>query len=193
MPRTFKDLYPRIHAFGNLYQAFRKARKGGKRKKESVATFELDLEANLWELHEELHAQTYRPGPYHNFYVQERKRRLISAAPFRDRVVHHALCRVVQPLFERRFITDSYACRVGKGTHRAVDRAQVSARRRRYVGHRRVPLRQGFLNRKGGKWKHEGHESEHEGHEAKTRDPAPSCLSPFRFFVFQTPPEGEAR
>jgi retron-type reverse transcriptase len=133
MPKTFKHLYPRIYAFKNLYQAFRKARKGGKRKKESVAAFELDLEANLWELHKGLRSRMYRPGPYHNFYVQERKRRLISAAPFKDRVVHHALCNVTQPVFERRFIADSYACRVGKGTHSAVDRAQAFARRREYV------------------------------------------------------------
>lgn len=131
--KTYKHLYPQIYSFENLYQAFRKARRGGKRKKESVAAFELDLEANLWQLHKELRTQTYHPGPYHNFYFQERKRRLISAAPFRDRVVHHALCRVIEPIFERRFIYDSYACRVGKGTHRAVDRAQEFARRRRYV------------------------------------------------------------
>jgi len=92
MPKTFKDLYPGICAFENLYRAFRKARRGGKRKKERVAAFELDLEANLWRLHEELSTQSYGPGPYHNFYILERKLRLISAAPFRDRVVHHALC-----------------------------------------------------------------------------------------------------
>jgi RNA-directed DNA polymerase len=132
MVKTFKHLYPRVYALENLYLAYRKARRGGKRKKEQVAAFELDLEFNLWQLHEELRDKTYRPGPYHNFYVQERKRRLISAAPFRDRVVHHALCNVVEPIFERRFIYDSYACRVGKGTHRAVDRAQEFARRRRY-------------------------------------------------------------
>lgn len=131
--KSYKHLYPQIYSFENLYQAFRKARRGGKRKKESVAAFELDLEANLWQLHEELRTQTYHPGPYHNFYFQERKRRLISAAPFRDRVVHHALCNVIEPIFERRFIYDSYACRVGKGTHRALDRAQEFARRRRYV------------------------------------------------------------
>jgi RNA-directed DNA polymerase len=133
VPKTFKNLYPQVYSFENLYQAFRQARRGGKRKKETVAAFELDLEANLWQLHQELRAQTYRPGPYHNFYVRERKLRLISAAPFRDRVVHHALCNVIQPIFERRFIHDSYACRLGKGTHRAVDRAQAFARRRRYV------------------------------------------------------------
>jgi RNA-directed DNA polymerase len=133
MPKTYKRLYPQLCAFENLYQAYRKARLGGKRKKEQVAAFEVDLEVNLWQLHSELRDQSYRPGPYHSFYVQERKRRLISAAPFRDRVVHHALCNVIQPIFERRFIHDSYACRVGKGTHRAVDRAQAFARRRAYV------------------------------------------------------------
>jgi RNA-directed DNA polymerase len=75
----------------------------------------------------------YRPGPYDSFYIHDPKHRLISAAPFRDRVVHHALCNLMEPLFERSFIHDSYANRVGKGTHRALDRAQAFARRYRYV------------------------------------------------------------
>ena len=66
--------------------------------------------------------QTYRPGAYHEFYLYEPKKRMISAAPYRARVVHHALCNVIEPIFERTFIFDSYACRVGKGTHRAVNR-----------------------------------------------------------------------
>ena len=70
---------------------------------------------------------------YDSFYIHEPKRRLISAAPFRDRVVHHALCNVIEPIFERSFIHDSYANRVGKGNHRALDRAQFYARRYRYV------------------------------------------------------------
>jgi hypothetical protein len=64
-----------------------------------------------------LQAEQYRPGPYHSFYIHDPKRRLISAAPFRDRVVHHALINVIEPIWERRFIFDSYANRVGKGTH----------------------------------------------------------------------------
>jgi retron-type reverse transcriptase len=76
---------------------------------------------------------SYRPGPYTSFYIHEPKRRLISAAPFRDRVAHHALCNVIEPPFERSFIYDSYANRVGKGTHRALDRAQAFARRFRYA------------------------------------------------------------
>jgi len=79
-------------------------------------------------LQRELHGHTYRPGPYVNFYIHDPKRRLISAAPFRDRVVHHALCNLIEPIFERSFITDSYANRVGKGTHRALDRCQQFAR-----------------------------------------------------------------
>ena len=131
--KTYKHLYPQIYAFENLYAAFRKARRGGKRKKAAVAAFEYHLEEELWRLHDELRAQTYAPGPYRHFYVYERKKRKISAAPFRDRVVHHALCNVIQPIFEARMIHDSYACRVGKGAHRAADRAQAFARADRYV------------------------------------------------------------
>jgi retron-type reverse transcriptase len=130
--KTHKNLYPLITNFENLYQAFKNAARG-KRGRPDVAAFEYDLEANLLALQEELESQTYTPGPYHNFRIHDPKPRLISAAPFRDRVVHHALCRIIEPLFERRFIHDSYACRVGKGTHAALDRCQQFARRYPYV------------------------------------------------------------
>jgi retron-type reverse transcriptase len=132
MVKTYKHLYPQICAFETLYAAFRQARKGGKRKKPEVAAFEYHLEPELLRLSDELRTRTYRPGPYHHFYIYERKKRKISAAPFRDRVVHHALCQVIEPLWETRFIHDSYACRVGKGTHRAADRAQAFARQYAY-------------------------------------------------------------
>lgn len=119
-------------AWDNLYRAYRQARRG-KRSHGSVAAFEWNLEGNLVCLQDELAAQTYRPGSYNSFYIHEPKRRLISAAPFRDRVAHHALCNVIVPIWERRFIYDSYANRVGKGTHRALDRCQEFARRYRYV------------------------------------------------------------
>jgi retron-type reverse transcriptase len=131
--KTYKHLYPRVYAFDNLYCAFRRARKGGKRRQPEVAAFEYHLEPELWRLHRELRAETYCPGPYRNFYIYERKKRKISAAPFRDRVVHHALCQVIGPIFERRMIHDSYACRVDKGTHRAADRAQQFGRVNRYL------------------------------------------------------------
>ena len=85
--KTYKNLHSQIYPFSNLYAAFRAARKG-KRHRAAVASFEFDLEQNLWQLHEELRDETYQPGAYTNFYVYEPKRRLVSAAPFRDRGVH---------------------------------------------------------------------------------------------------------
>lgn len=73
----------------------------------------------------ELSDRSYRPGGYVNFYIREPKRRKISAAPFRDRVVHHALCNLIEQEFDRRFIQNSYANRLGKGTHRALDHLQI--------------------------------------------------------------------
>jgi len=93
----------------------------------------MNLEPGLLRLQGELADGTWRPGPYHSFYVHEHKRRLITAAPFRDRVVHHALLAVLEPVFEPGFIHDSYACRVGKGQHRAIDRFQHWARGNKYV------------------------------------------------------------
>jgi RNA-directed DNA polymerase len=130
--KTYKNLYPQICTFENLFLAFRAAARG-KRGKAEVAAFERELEPNLFRLQEELTAQAYQPGPYTHFSISDPKPRIISAAPFRDRVVHHALVRVIEPIFERRFIHDSYACRAGKGTHRALDRCQAFARRYPYV------------------------------------------------------------
>ena len=76
---------------------------------------------------------TYSPGAYRQFTVYERKPRLISVAPFRDRVVHHAVMHVLEPLLDQRFIPDTYACRKNKGVHRAVDRYQQFAREYAYV------------------------------------------------------------
>jgi RNA-directed DNA polymerase len=118
--KTYRHLYPRVWDWDNLYLAYRKARKG-KRGKRPAAEFEFCLEDNLVALQDELTTKTYQPGPYHSFLIYEPKRRLtlapalarsasagVSAAPFRDRVVHHALCNVIEPIFERRFIHDSY-------------------------------------------------------------------------------------
>jgi hypothetical protein len=129
---SFSDAFERITSWENLLEAYRKAALG-KRRRESTARFEHQLADRLLELQDELRSFRYRPGPYVNFSIHEPKKRLISAAPFRDRVVHHALCNVIEPCFERRFIFDSYANRVGKGTHRALDRLQQFARRYRYA------------------------------------------------------------
>lgn len=119
--KRHKQLYESVCAFDNLLRATQQARRG-KRFVPSVAHFLHRQETELLHLQDELLTQTYRPGPYHTFIVRDPKPRLISAAPFRDRVVHHALCNVIEPIFDRTFIHDSYACRKDKGTHAAVDR-----------------------------------------------------------------------
>ncbi len=126
------NLWRQVVAFDNLWLAWRKARRG-KSGSGQVGLFELDLEANLLALQQELQAGSYWPGAYRLFTLYERKPRQIAAAPFRDRVVHHAVMNLIEPPLDRRFILDSYACRRGKGTHRAVDRYQAWAQRYRYV------------------------------------------------------------
>ncbi|MBI1922789.1 RNA-directed DNA polymerase [Candidatus Poribacteria bacterium] len=130
--KTYKRLYPQIVAFENLLCAAHLAAKG-KREQPNVMRFFHRLEDNLFGLQAELEDRTYRPGAYSTFHIYEPKPRLISAAPFRDRVVHHALINIIGPLFERSFIFDSYANRVGKGTHRAIRRYQHFLRQYQYV------------------------------------------------------------
>lgn len=129
--KTFKQFYPQLISFQNLLSAYYTARKG-KRLRSYAGRFELRLEEELLALQDALHRRTYRPGAYTSFYVYDPKKRLVSAAPFRDRVVHHALYNVLGPIYEPRFIYDSYACRPGKGTHRAVRRCWAFMQRHAY-------------------------------------------------------------
>lgn len=126
------NLWTQLISFQHLLHAAKKAKRG-KRFRSSVASFEFRLEPELWRLQEELANKTYRPGIYRSFFIYEPKKRLISAAPYRDRIVHHALTSILEPIFEPVFIHDSYACRTRKGTHAAVDRCQQFAHRFRYV------------------------------------------------------------
>jgi retron-type reverse transcriptase len=126
------NLWAQLISFENLLRASEKAQRG-KRFRGPVARFHFRLEPELWRLHEELAGRTYRPEGYSSFYIYEPKKRLISAAPYRDQVVHHALTGILEPIFEPAFVHDSYACRKGKGTHAAVDRCQQFARRFPYV------------------------------------------------------------
>ena len=119
--KRYGNLWPQIIDFENLLLAARKAQRG-KRWKASVLQFNYHLETELLTLQSELAAKTYKPGGYTTFEIYDPKCRMISAAPYRDRVVHHALCNIIQPLFERTFIDDSYANRIGYGTHRALRR-----------------------------------------------------------------------
>lgn len=125
-------IWESLTSFANLLQAYRNARRG-KRSKSGVAEFGLNLEHEVLALQRSLRTGSYQPGEYRLFTIYERKPRVIAAAPFRDRVVHHAVMQVIEPQLDRTFISDSYACRVGKGVHAAVDRYQAWAQTYRYV------------------------------------------------------------
>ncbi|MBS1872361.1 MAG: RNA-dependent DNA polymerase [Acidobacteria bacterium] len=124
--------FEQVTAWENLLAAWRNAARG-KRRKRAVAAFEHQAADRLLAIQAALRNGSWKPGPYVHFQIHEPKTRRISAAPFADRVVHHGLCNVIVPVFERLFIPDSYANRVGKGTHRAVDRLQQYARRYRFA------------------------------------------------------------
>lgn len=127
MPRTHSGLFLKIVDFDNLWRAYLAARKG-KRYRQEVAYFAARLDENLINLQNHMLWGSWQPGTASEFTIYEPKRREIQAPPFADRVVHHALVRVVEPLFERRFVYHSYACRAGKGTQRAVEAVQRMAR-----------------------------------------------------------------
>ena len=115
------NLYDSLCLMKNLRKAYRKARKG-KRTKWYVREFEGGFEKNLLRLQKELINQTYQPMRMKTFVIRDPKTRVISASAFRDRIVHHALCNIIEPIFEKSFIYDSYANRKGKGTHAAIER-----------------------------------------------------------------------
>ncbi|MGH6934889.1 MAG: RNA-dependent DNA polymerase, partial [Methylocella sp.] len=132
MPRRHDHLFDRIASFQALHAAARRAVKG-KHKKAGAASFFANLERELLALERQLHANEYRPGRYLAFEVNDPKKRIVSAAPFRDRVVHHALCAVIEPIFETGFIDHSFANRKGKGTHRAIEVYERYRDRHAYV------------------------------------------------------------
>ncbi|GHV79108.1 hypothetical protein AGMMS49944_08990 [Spirochaetia bacterium] len=130
MPKSFNHLWEHVIDFENLYHAFREAQKGKRYRWESMK-FKQRLEDNLIIMQNDLIWNTYVHGPYRQFYVTEPKKRLISAPSFRDRVVHHALCQVIEPIFENRFVNETFACRTGRGTHAAVMQVAHCTRRAR--------------------------------------------------------------
>ena len=132
MPVKHRNLYDSIASFPALLEAARRAARG-KRGKPGVAAFLANLEKEILRLERELRGGRYRPGRYRTIEIFDPKHRVVSAAPFRDRVVHHAFCAVCEPIFERGFIHDSYANRKGKGTHRAVARYERFRDRYRHV------------------------------------------------------------
>lgn len=127
MPKTHNDLWDKIISWDNLYAAYKEAQKG-KRYKNQVLSFTENLEENLITLQNELIWKVWRPAGFRSFTVKEPKPRQIHAPIFKDRVVHHALVRVIEPLFERKFIHRSCACRKWKGTYFALQETQKMVR-----------------------------------------------------------------
>lgn len=120
-------LFEQAFSRENLYEAYLDASRC-KHKKRACFNFERRLARNLDMLYEALHSGTYKPQPYYMFMVYEPKARQIYAPSFCDLVVQHAIYRVVYPIFNRGFIDQSFACRIGKGTHKAADYAQQALR-----------------------------------------------------------------
>ncbi|TSA08009.1 MAG: hypothetical protein D4R73_09135 [Deltaproteobacteria bacterium] len=125
--KRFGNLFERAFSKSNLYHAYLDARRG-KRGKRACFEFEINLGSNLAALYEEVHAGSYQPQPYFKFMVYEPKPRVIYAPAFRDIVLQHAIYRVIYPIFDRTFISTSFACRNGYGTHKASDYTQKALR-----------------------------------------------------------------
>ncbi len=125
--RRVGNLLERIATFPNLVAAARRAARG-KRQRPEVAAFLLHLEPEVLTLERQILDDRYRPGPYRAFWIRDPKQRLIAAAPFRDRVVHHAILRILEPVLEARWDAHSHACRKGRGTLAALLDARSGCR-----------------------------------------------------------------
>ena len=117
--KVYKDLFNDIISAENLFSAWDKFR-NGKRNKKDVMIFEWNLEDNIFRLHRDLKNKTYKHGPYHSFKIRDPKPRDIHKAQVRDRILHHAVFQVLNPIFEPSFISASFSCREGYGTHKGV-------------------------------------------------------------------------
>ncbi len=125
--KIYRDLFDRIISVENLFNAW-ESFKGDKRNKVDVMEFERNLEKNIFQLHRSLKSGIYRHGRYYGFYIRDPKQRHIHKANVRDRVLHHAIFSVINPIFEETFIATSFSCRIGFGTHKGVDALERKAR-----------------------------------------------------------------
>jgi retron-type reverse transcriptase len=117
--KTYTCLWQELTSFKNLYLAYKKAKKA-KPQTAEILDFSLNLEKNIMLLQEELLTDNYKQSKYRVFIIFDPKQRTIKYLPFKDRVVHHAIVNIIEPIFEKRFISTSYACRKKKGTHKAL-------------------------------------------------------------------------
>ncbi len=119
--KRYNNLFSQVIDLKNIHSAYLKTRRR-KRYAKKALTFTYNLERNLLGIKKELYLQDYRHGKYNEFFVCDSKKRRIKAPCFKDRVVHHSLCNIIEPIFDKSFVFDSYACRIGKGTHKGVER-----------------------------------------------------------------------
>lgn len=117
--KVYKNIFDRIISIENLFAAW-DAFKSDKRSRKDVQVFELRIEENLFELHRDLRAKRYKHGAYSGFWIKDPKPRHIHKATVRDRVLHHAIFTVLNPIFEPSFIAQSFSRRIGKGTHKGI-------------------------------------------------------------------------
>ena len=135
--KTYKNIYSQIYHKRNLIHAWRKARKG-KTKKHYVIEFEKHFRENILKLHNELKNEIYFPKPLKSFVLRDPKTRKISKSVFRDRIVHHAIVRIIEPIFEKTFIYDSCANRIGKGNLFAIKRFDKFKRKVSFNGTKKI-------------------------------------------------------
>ena len=126
--QTYTNLYDKIYSYNNLLLAYKKARKG-KTKKDYVLEYGANLIKNLLKLQEELINETYKPASLKRFVIRDPKIRVIHISKFKDRIVHHALCNIIEPIFEKIFIYDSCASRKNKGNLFALKRFDLFKRK----------------------------------------------------------------
>lgn len=131
MGKKYKNLYQQIIAQDNLQSAYKKA-SAGKKNSHGYLVFKEYAQANLYRLSEELFNKTWQPEPYRNFTIYEPKQRSIGAPTFSDRIIHHSLVAIIEPIFDATFLPYSFACRKGKGTHAGVNYVQSQLRKHNY-------------------------------------------------------------
>lgn len=125
--KIYKEFFWLIISPQALFKAW-EIFKSDKRSKPDVAEFEIHLEQNIFDLYRDLKNGTYEHGPYEGFWIHDPKVRRIHKATVRDRVLHHAIFRALNPIFEPTFIPNSFSCRVGKGTHKGVEKLREMIR-----------------------------------------------------------------
>lgn len=125
--KIYKNLFTQIISLDNLFAAWKEFRLG-KGQKMDVALFEFNLEQNIFNLWHDLKDKKYCHGSYTGFYINDPKRRHIHKATVRDRILHHAVFAILNPIYNRDFISDSFSCRIGKGNHRGFAAAETMIR-----------------------------------------------------------------